>query len=111
MRRGREGIGYGDGAPSEAWVQVFGEQEAASGFCSGGEDDAVPKAEAMADCELGGTDKDGLGGFSNGIAVAPRKDRRACLRGSQLTFADKNLEEFGDGLRGQDHRIGGQSAD
>ena len=54
-----EGIGYGDGVPGEAGLEVFGEEEAAAGFGGGGENQAVPEAEAMADGEFGSAQKHG----------------------------------------------------
>ena len=106
-----EGISYGDGLPGETLLQVFGEQKAAAGFGGGGEDDSVPEAEAMADSELSSAEEHGQGGFRDGKDVAPRKDGGARLCGRKLTFADKNLEEFGDGLRRKDHGFGRQGAD
>src|SRR5208282_488208 len=71
MLGGGEGIGYGDGVPSEAGLKIFGEEEAAAGFVGRGENHAVPEAEAMADGEFGGAEEHGQGGFCDGKDVAP----------------------------------------
>jgi len=55
MLGGGEGIGYGDGVPDEAGLQVFGKQEAAAGFGGGSENDGVPKIEAVSGGQLGGS--------------------------------------------------------
>jgi hypothetical protein len=111
MLGGGEGIGYGDGVPGEAGLEVFGEEEAAAGFGGGSEDHAIPEAEAMADGEFGSSEEHGQRGFRDGEDVTPREDGGAGLRGDQLTLADKNLEEFGDDLRGKDNGASGQGPD
>jgi len=79
MPGGGEGIGYGDGVPGEAGVEVFGEQEAAAGFGGGGENDGVPEVEAMADCEFDRTKKHGQRSFRDWENVAPSEDGGAGL--------------------------------
>jgi hypothetical protein len=107
MFGGGEGIGYGDGVPCEAGVEVSGEEEAAAGFGGGGEDHTVPEAKAMADGELGSTQKHRQGGLRDGKDVAPIENSGAGLYGSQLALANKDLEEFGDDLCGKDYGAGG----
>jgi di/tripeptidase len=43
----------------EAGLEVFGEEEAAAGFGGGCENDGVPEAQAMANCEFDGTQSTG----------------------------------------------------
>jgi hypothetical protein len=49
-----ERIGYGDAVPSEAFLEVFCEEQAASALGGRGKDHAIPKTEAVRGSKLGG---------------------------------------------------------
>jgi hypothetical protein len=60
MRGYTEGIGYGNAIPSKAFLQIFGDEQAAAAFCGGREDDAVPEAEPMSRGKFRSADDHGL---------------------------------------------------
>jgi hypothetical protein len=108
MLGGGEGIGYGDGVPDEAGLEVFREEEAAAGFGSGGEDHAVPEAEAMTYSKFGSAEEHWQGSFRNGEGVAPTEESGAGLRGGSFGLTDNNLEEFADSLGREYHDVTGE---
>jgi len=55
MRGHAEGIGYGDAVPSESFLQIFREEQAAPALGGGGEDHAVPETETVRGSEFGST--------------------------------------------------------
>src|SRR5260370_3598620 len=81
MRRDTEGIAHGDAVQSEAFLQIFRKQQAASALGRGCQDHTVPETETVPDGKFRRPHKYVFGGLDQGEGVAPtRMAAPACPR-------------------------------
>ncbi len=111
MRGRAEGIGYGNAVPSEAFLQIFRDKQAAAPFSGGRQNDAVPEAESMGRLEFRSTDNHGLGRLDQREAIAPTQNCGTRLYGRAPRLVYKNLDQFAQRLDGKESGTAGESLD
>lgn len=105
----REGVSDADATPSEAIVEILGQEQAAFSICGSGKNDSIPNHQLMVCREVGCGQHDRHRGFNQPECIAPAKDFQPGLNARPTPFADENIIKFTESLDGQESAVIGKA--